>query len=160
MARFKPRSEREKEEIIQAPDGVKYKKISPEIIDEIRFFYIHHTIPISDLARQFDVNPNTLNSRKRREGWDLLRESALESHVVEKNLGIYSFKGESMDYWQSALDKCEDFLDEVSDIKEFKALIEARRMAEDRRALFARIELIEKKEEDSVAGILNQLANL
>lgn len=142
------------------PKESKYEKISPEIIDEIRFFYVHHTIGITELARRFNVSPNTLTSRKRREGWDLMRESALEAHVIEKNTGIYSFKGESIGFWADMLEKCEDYLEVVSDLKDFKMLAEARKIAEDRKALFTRIELADKKDDEGYKGILDELAKL
>lgn len=138
----------------------KNTKIPQEIIDEIRFFYIHHGIGITELARKFDVNGNTLASRKRREGWDLLRDSNLEAHTIEKNMGIYSFKGESVSFWGTMLEKCEEYLETVSDIKDFKVLAESRKIAEDRKALLTRIELVEKKLEGESTGILDDLAKL
>lgn len=139
-------------------NGKRSKEVD-DVIEDIRFLYVYHNVPISELADRFGINNQTLHSRKKREGWNLLRDSKEEEHILSRNSAIYGFKGESIDFWGKMLSKCSELADNDLEMKDFKALAETRKIAEDRKALFGKIELLEKEKENTndVGGLLDEI---
>jgi len=132
-----------------------------KLVSEIRFLYVYHNIPIPELASKFNVSPNSIYTRKKREGWDLLKDRNVSEASLSRTSGIYDFRGESIGFWNDMLKKCEEKLDGELSIEDLEKLGKARVIAEDRKALFAKIELVNKaKEEIEVAGILNEIAQI
>lgn len=133
-----------------------------DVIDEIRFLYIQNNVPIAELAETYKINIQTLHSRKRRENWNLLRETNNDDLFLSRTCDIYQFKGESIEFWNVMLDKTKKLSKKNLSPKSLEQLANVRIKAEERKAMFTKIELMEKRKDDKEGslGILDEINGL
>lgn len=129
-----------------------------ETIDYIRMEYIDGA-KISELAEKYNVNINTLYSRRRREGWDLLRDKKIADIAKARHMMINAIKSKSLGFYTDTLDLCQQHLEGDLTPKELKVVVETRALAEDRLFLFAGEILKAELEEDTnkAEGLLDDI---